>query len=311
MHFGEPNKKASIPTLYVKTIADLARDAGGKPFVTDTNTLYEGSRVNAIDHLTLARNNGFSLEQLGCPVIIADGLIGENQVSLLCSKGYVHISGLARRADVIIALTHCTGHLLSGYGGAIKNIAMGFASRGGKLDMHSGVKPEITDDCAGCGICVNFCPAKSITVENKKAYIRPDDCFGCGECFAVCPNQAVKVNMWTAASDSMQKKMALYCTEILKDKKAGFFNFAINITKNCDCIDKPEKPLIPDVGILASSDPVAIDKASLDIINEKTKVDLLRQSWPEIDNTIQLKEAEKLMAGSTQYTLKEIRQNYS
>jgi len=304
MHLGEEKKKSFISPVFVKVIVDLVKEAKAKPFVTDTNTLYESPRVNAVDHLRLAARHGFSYENLGCPVIIADGLIGENQVSVATPHGRIHIAGLVKRVDVIIALTHCTGHLLTGYGGAIKNIAMGLAGRGGKLDQHSGVKPEIiTRDCKACEVCIIHCPAEAITLKNEKAYIDNNTCYGCGECFAVCPHSAVKVDKWHAASDSVQAKMARYCAGILKDKRVGFINFATNITKNCDCIDNPEKPLLPDVGILASSDPVAIDTASIDLINQKAEKDVFKCAWPEIDYTIQFKEVEKLGAGSRTYKI--------
>ena len=304
MHLGEAKKKDFISPIFVKPVVDMVKKAGGKPFVTDTNTLYTSPRDNAVSHLSLAAKNGFSYETLGCPVIIADGLVGENQISLPTTNGRIHIAGLVKRVDVIIALTHCTGHLLAGYGGAIKNIAMGFASRGGKLDQHSGVKPEIImDNCIGCAICVTYCPADAIGIANEKASINKKECYGCGECFAVCPNQAVQVDKWHSSSESFQKKMALYCSEILKGKKAGFINFATNITKNCDCINTPEKPLINDVGILASFNPVTIDSASIDLINQKAGKDIFRQCWPEIDYTIQLKEAERLGAGTIKYEI--------
>ncbi|MBI4712390.1 MAG: DUF362 domain-containing protein, partial [Planctomycetes bacterium] len=275
-----------------------------------------------------------------------DGLVGENQVSLdsvssesVKSVARVHICGLARRADVIIGIGHCTGHLLTGYGGALKNIAMGLAGRGGKLDQHSGVLPEIIiSECRGCGLCVVHCPARAITLifsdrhsdpdgksgeeshsiknkrffvssasadsaqndkgkGNKKAFINKDICYGCGECFAVCPNEAVKVDKWHAASDMVQSKMARYCAAILKDKKAGFINFATNITKNCDCLGEPEKPLLKDVGVLASLDPVAVDVASIDLINKQ----VFKSVLPDIDYRIQFKEAERLGVGSTDY----------
>jgi uncharacterized protein len=303
IHLGEEKKKRFISPVLVKPVIDMVRKAGGRPFLTDTNTLYASQRDNAVNHMILAAKNGFSYEQLGCPVIIADGLVGENQITLPIANGYIHVAGLVKRVDVIIALTHCTGHLLAGYGGAIKNIAMGFASRGGKLDQHSGVKPEISNDCIGCAICFTYCPAKAIKIKNKKASINKKECYGCGECFAVCPNQAVHVDKWHGASDGVQRKMALYCSEILKDKKAGFINFATNITKNCDCIDKPEDTLVADIGILAALDPVAIDTASIDLINKQAGHDVFKQSWPEIDYTIQLKEAEKLGAGTMKYVI--------
>ena len=335
MHLGEEKKKSFISPVFVKIIVDLVKKAKAKPFVTDTNTLYESPRVNAVDHLALADRHGFSYENLGCPVIIADGLIGENQVSVpfgaeapwrpygAHQSGRIHIAGLVKRVDVIIALTHCTGHLLTGYGGAIKNIAMGLSGRGGKLDQHSGVKPEIIASvCKACEVCIIHCPAEAITLVNGKAHIDKDMCYGCGECFAVCPHSAVKVDKWHATSDRMQAKMALYCAGILANKKAGFINFATNITKNCDCIDNPEKPLLPDVGILASLDPVAIDTASIDLINQKAGEvatacpygesrlfrgkDIFREVWPEIDYTIQFKESEKLGVGSRKYIVENI-----
>ena len=304
MHLGEEKKKSFISPVFVKVIVDLVKEAKAKPFVTDTNTLYESQRVNAVDHLALAARHGFSYEQLGCPVIIADGLIGENQVSVPFQGGRIHIAGLVKRVDVIIALTHCTGHLLTGYGGAIKNIAMGLAGRGGKLDQHSGVKPEIiASACKACEVCIVHCPAEAITLKSGKSYIDKNICYGCGECFAVCPNRAVKVDKWHATSDHMQAKMARYCAGILEDKRAGFINFATNVTKNCDCVGSPEKSLLPDVGILASLDPVAIDTASIDLINQKAGKDVFKSAWPEIDYTIQLKESEKLGAGSRAYKI--------
>ncbi|MDI6732393.1 MAG: DUF362 domain-containing protein [Planctomycetota bacterium] len=331
MHMGEEKKKPTISPLFVRVIVDLVKESGGRPFVTDTNVLYESVRENAVDHLGLAEKNGFSYQLLGCPVIIADGLVGENQLTIKTENGYVSIAGLVKRLDVIIALTHCTGHLLTGYGGAIKNIAMGLSSRGGKLDQHSDVKPEvITQDCQGCRICETYCPADAIEtrpvrspsskgdgspakagltsngVKDKKAFIITAKCYGCGECFAVCPHNAIKVDKWHSASDSIQKKMALYCREILRDKRSYFINFAMNITKNCDCIGEgggAEKPLIDDIGILMSLDPVAVDTASIDLINKKAGKDIFKTAWQEIDYTIQLMETERLGVGTRRYDL--------
>lgn len=308
IHMGEGKKKMFVSPEFVKPIIELVKQYGGKPFVTDTNTLYSGRRANAVDHLMMAYENGFSIDKLGCPVIIGDGLVGESQVSIpFANSGHsdrAHICGLARRADVIIGIAHCTGHLLTGYGGALKNIAMGLAGRGGKLDQHSGVLPEIIiTSCAGCGLCVLHCPAKAITLKNKKASINKSMCYGCGECFAVCPNEAVKVDKWHAASDMVQSKLARYCAAILKDKKAGFINFAANITKNCDCIGEPEKPLLKDVGILASTDIVALDAASAELINKQAGKDVFLSVWPDIDYNIQFKEAERLGVGSSEYEI--------
>jgi uncharacterized Fe-S center protein len=304
LHMGEEKKKSSILPLYVRTVVDLIKKQTNRVFLTDSNVLYESPRDNAVEHLILAGKNGFSFEQIGCPIIIADGLVGESQTEVLSGYRRFYLAGLVKRVDVIIALSHCTGHLLTGYGGAIKNIGMGFASRGGKLDQHSGIKPEIVfDECKGCKTCITYCPAKAIEIKNKKSYIIEKECFGCGECLAICPHSAVKVDKWHSGSDELQKKMALYCGEILKDKKACFINFATSITKNCDCIDEREKPLVDDVGILSSFDPVAVDRASIDLINQKAGKDLFRTAWPEIDYTIQLKETERLGVGTERYRI--------
>lgn len=312
MHMGEGKKKLFVRPEFVRPVVDLVKSYGGKPFVTDTNTLYTGRRSNAVDHLMMAYENGFSIANLGCPVIIGDGLVGENQVSVPVDRltggpadRLAHLCGLARRADLIIGITHCTGHLLTGYGGALKNIAMGLAGRGGKLDQHSGVRPEIAvAECQGCELCLIHCPAKAITLNNKKAVIDADKCYGCGECFAVCPNGAVKVDKWAAASDMTQSKMARYCAAILKDRKACFINFAINVTKNCDCLGEPKEQIISqDVGILVSTDPVAIDAASIELINKQSGRDVFKDAWPGVDYNIQFREAAKLGVGATKYEI--------
>jgi uncharacterized Fe-S center protein len=306
MHMGEGQKKLFVRPDFVKPIVELVKSYGGKPFVTDTNTLYTGRRSNAVDHLMMAYENGFSIENLGCPVIIGDGLVGENQVSVEDDAGQrAHLCGLARRADLIIGITHCTGHLLTGYGGALKNIAMGLAGRGGKLDQHSGLRPEIViAECQACGLCLIHCPAKAITLSHKKAVIDADKCYGCGECFAVCPNGAVRTDKWSAASDMVQSKLARYCSAILKNRKACFINFAINVTKNCDCLgEAKENALAKDVGILASIDPVAVDVASIELINKQSGKDIFRDAWPSIDYNIQFREAAKLGVGDIKYEI--------
>lgn len=309
IHMGEGNKKMFISPHFVRPIAELVQESGGKPFVTDTNTLYTGRRSNAPDHLMMAYENGFTIDNLGCPVIIGDGLVGENQVSREIDfrpgrKSMVHISGLASRADVIIGIGHCTGHLLTGYGGALKNIAMGLSGPGGKLDQHSGVKPEIMpDDCVACELCIIHCPAKAISLRNNKSFIDAAVCIGCGECYAVCPNKAVKVNKWQGGPEAVQEKIALYATAILRDKKACYINFATNITKNCDCMGEPETAMANDAGILASLDPVALDVASVQLINQQAGKDIFRAAWPDIDYRVQFRAAERLGAGNIDYEL--------
>ncbi|MFH1228057.1 MAG: DUF362 domain-containing protein [Planctomycetota bacterium] len=305
IHMGEGRKKTFVSSDFIKPIIGLVKECGGKPFVTDTNTLYTGRRSNAVDHLMMAYENGFSIENLGCPVVIGDGMVGESQVSVMAPDGKrAHICGLARRANVIVGIAHCTGHLLSGYGGALKNIGMGLAGRGGKLSQHSGVLPDISiTECVGCGLCIVHCPAKAISLKNKKASADRNKCYGCGECYAVCPNGAVKVEKWHAASGMVQSGIARYCSAILKDRKACFINFATNVTKNCDCLGEPETPVAKDTGILASTDPVAIDLASIELINRQAGKDVFIEAWPSIDYNIQFNESKMLGVGMTEYEM--------
>lgn len=193
-------------------------------------------------------------------------------------------------------------------GATLKNIGMGLSARGGKLAQHSGVIPQIVEDnCTLCGVCAQWCPVKAITLNEKSAVIDPKKCIGCGECLAVCQFDAVKI-AWDENTVNLQKKMAEYCLAILKDKthKVSFFNFLIHVTRHCDCMDKPYKPEIKDIGILASTDPVAVEKAAVDKIIESTGKDFFKKSWPSIDYTTQLTYAEEIGLGSMDYELIDI-----
>jgi hypothetical protein len=350
LHLGEKGGSGYINPRFVRQVVDLVKEAGGKPFLTDTNTLYVGQRSNAVDHLMLAAEHGFSIESMGAPVIIGDGLLGENQISIptessgrdcpgrgerACSEKdehappkMTHVAGVARAADVIIGLTHVTGHLLTGYGGNLKNIGMGLAGRGGKLAQHSGMIPWINrEKCRGCGTCLEWCPSGAMILRpcsanpsskakaphkprqpgelrnaEMKAVIDVARCYGCGECFALCPYQAIEIK-WNEPSTKFQQRMAEYCQAILKGKNAVFFNFALGITQHCDCIVKPDPPMTPDLGILTSLDPVAVDSATIDLINQNTGKDVFKECWPEIDYTVQLKHAQKIGLGSINYSL--------
>ncbi|MEK7448809.1 MAG: DUF362 domain-containing protein [Planctomycetota bacterium] len=309
IHFGEKKGPGYIKPEWLKPLITFIKKAGGKPFLTDTNTLYVGNRSNAVDHLAMAEKHGFSFANLGIPIIIGDGLRGENQISLPTETGLIsraHLAGVVKTADVIIGLAHFTGHLLTGYGGALKNIGMGLAARGGKLAQHSGLLPQILDQCRGCEVCAQWCPADAIQLKNNKATINPETCYGCGECLAVCPHQAVKI-AWDESSGNVQKKMVEYCRAIIKETKTCFFNFAINVTKDCDCMNKHSPVIAPDVGVLASSDPVALDFATFQLVNRQAgSTNIFKKHWPQLDPLVQTSYGEQIGLGTTSYELIEI-----
>ncbi len=309
--FGEKGNIGHLKPPLIKAAVDKVKLSGGKPFLVETNTLYVGKRSNAIDHLMLAHEHGFTIENTGAPVIIGDGLLGEHDYMVninqeLCKNAY--ISGVAKASNAIISIAHVTGHLATGMGATFKNIGMGLSARGGKLAQHSGVIPQIIrKKCNTCKICQIWCPADAITMEKDTAVIDPEICIGCGECLAVCQFDAVKI-AWDEDTANLQKKVAEYCLAILKEKKhkAAFFNFLTHITKHCDCMDKPFEPDISDIGIVVSRDPVAVEKATIDIINEHTGKDYFRNIWPKIDYTVQLEHAHEIGLGNLDYDLETV-----
>jgi hypothetical protein len=306
-HFGERGNNTYVKAEWVRPILDAARAAGARVFVSDTNTLYVGSRSNAVDHLTVAREHGYSFETLGVPVVIADGLLGESQSAVTVNlKHYkqVHIANAVRAADGFIVVTNVTGHLQSGLGGAIKNVGMGMAGRGGKRSQHCDMRPEvIASKCTACGACAQWCPADAIAVD-KTAKIDARKCIGCGECYAVCRFGAVKFN-WSESSPGLQEKMVEHCVGALKGKesRAMFFNFLTNVTLNCNCMGRTEKPEVPAVGVLAARDIVAIDQASVDVLAGAAGEDVFKKMWPSWDYSIQLQYAEKVGLGTRSYDL--------
>lgn len=309
--FGEKGNIGYIKPPIIKAAVDKVKLSGGKPFLVETNTLYVGKRSNAIDHLMLAYEHGFTIENTGAPIIIGDGLFGENDYIVkinqkLCKNAY--IAGVAKAANAIISIAHVTGHLATGMGTTFKNIGMGLSARGGKLAQHSGVIPQIIKKhCKICKVCEIWCPVDAITMGKDTAVINPEKCIGCGECLAVCQFDAVKI-AWDEDTINLQKKIAEYCLAILKEKKhkVAFFNFLTHITKHCDCMDKPFEPDIPDIGIVVSKDPVAVEKATIDIINKRTGKDYFKHIWPKLDYTVQLEHADEIGLGNLEYDLENI-----
>ncbi len=308
IHFGEEGNITHVPAPYLKPIIAAIKQKQAKPFFTDTCVLYRSKRSNALSHLELAEMNGFSQSQCGIPVIIADGLRGSNEIEVkIPGKLFnrVSIAADAMTANAMLVVTHVTGHMASGLGGAIKNIGMGLASRKGKLRQHSSMKPRVeVVRCTGCGQCIMWCPENAITMNGNVAMINEKTCIGCGECLTVCHFDAVKYN-WKTSNESLQKKMAEHTlgAVIQKKGKVGYLNFLINITKDCDCLAGVQKPVIKDIGIIASKDPVAIDKASLDLVKQYSGKTLTSQSYPAIDPTVQLAHGEEIGLGNMDYEL--------
>ncbi|NLT95562.1 MAG: DUF362 domain-containing protein [Clostridia bacterium] len=308
IHFGEKNNTGYIKPQWIKPLLEQIKIHGSKVFLTDTNTLYRGQRLNSVDHLLQAHKHGFSIDNLGVPIIIADGLLSKNFSEVPIEGKHfssVKIANDILHAHSLVVLSHLTGHILSGMGAAIKNLAMGCASRSGKQMQHADVKPEVSSKkCISCGLCIKWCPVEAIQFYDGTARIDGEKCYGCGECIATCRNQAINYSM-SSTSVALQEKMAEYALGAIKDKKdkVCFFNFLTHISKECDCIGIAQEKIVSDIGILASYDPVALDQASIDLLNEKAGHDILTNLWPENDYNVQLTHAEEIGLGTKEYEL--------
>ena len=324
LHFGEYGNTAYLRPVFARTVVDRIKKAGGKPFLTDTNTLYKGSRSDSVSHLLTALLNGFDYSCVGAPLIIAGGLRGSKGEKVPIDGEVlkdVSIAGEIVDADCIIAVTHVKAHEISGFGGALKNLGMGCATREGKLVQHSTVAPIVNvKACKGCKLCTGYCPAGAITVYGKKAVIEGARCIGCAECIAVCPEKAIEIQ-WNESPDLFQKKMVEHACGALKGKerKSLFLNFIMQVSPACDCYPHSDAAIVRDIGILASSDPVAIDAASTDLINGEPSLphtaikkavpaggDKWRALFPDIDWTVQLDHGERMGLGQRSYTLVKI-----
>jgi len=273
LHFGEVGNDGFISPVYVRKVVEKIRECQGLPFLTDTNTLYLGSRSNAVEHIGTAILHGFDFAVAGAPVIIADGLNGGNIRRVSIGKKHfneVSIAGDIAAADSLIVLSHFKGHIVSGFGGAIKNLAMGCAPPEGKRAQHNARPFTIAEKCTGCAACMKVCPKDAIAVKQKKSVINQDLCIGCFECMHACPEHAIDID-WATEIPQFMERMVEYAYGAVKGKenKVGYMNFLIRITPDCDCFPYSDAPIVPDIGILASTDPVAIDAASFDLVNQQ------------------------------------------
>ncbi|MEN6616032.1 MAG: DUF362 domain-containing protein [Syntrophorhabdus sp.] len=324
IHFGEAGNTSYIRPIFLRSIVKRIKEAGGKPFLTDTNTLYKGSRSDAVNHITTAIHNGFDYSCIEAPLVIADGLRGTSGIRVAIDGHVlkeVHIAKAIADADALVAVTHFKAHELSGFGGTLKNLGMGCATREGKLVQHSTVAPRVNMEiCKGCKLCQGYCPAHAIRLIEKKATIEGHKCIGCGECILICPHHAIEIQ-WNESPDIFQKKMMEYAAGVLKPKigKTFFINFVVQVSPACDCYPHSDAPIVRDIGILASHDPVALDAASCDMVNNEVSLpstaiknislqgdDKWRALYPQIDWSIQLDHAEVLGLGTQKYQIQKI-----
>jgi len=330
LHFGEKGNTAFVRPIFLRRVVDRVKGYKGKPFLTDTNTLYRGMRQEAISHLITAYQHGFVYSVVDAPVLIADGLRGNSAVHVRIDKPLFKTVSIARdihMADVLIGVTHFKGHELTGFGGTLKNLGMGCASREGKLSEHSNISPQVKEKaCNGCKRCLTTCAYDAILmkslergVEKKSmvASIDPKKCVGCGECILTCPTGAVQIQ-WNETIPLFQKKMVEYAYGAVHSKKgkALYLNFLTQISPACDCYGYSDTPIVNDVGILASEDAVAVDQASVDLVNQQSGnqasklpknwekgEDKFRALYPEVDWSIQLSYAEEIGLGTRNYEL--------
>ena len=322
IHFGEPGNLSFLRPNFAKVVADKVTSLGGRPFLTDCNTLYVGGRKNALDHLDSAMLNGFNYMTTGCQILIADGLKGNDEVEVPVEGGeYVKAAKIGRAvmdADVFISLTHFKGHEEAGFGGCLKNIGMGCGSRAGKMEQHNAGKPHVAQKhCIGCGQCRKICAYGAPIIENGKAHIDHDRCVGCGRCIAVCPKDAVRID-WDETTTNLNCKIAEYTKAVVDGRPCFHISLVIDVSPNCDCRSENDMAIVPNVGMFASFDPVALDMACIDAVNAQTPLrgsaadcpedhvhahDHFQRIHPDTNWRSCLEHGEKLGLGTREYEL--------
>lgn len=327
VHFGELGNTTFLRPIWLRPIIKYYQKAGVKPFLTDASTLYVGERGDAASHQMCAARNGFDPLLLGAPVVIADGLRGDNEevVSFAPHESRhfteAFIASDIIKADSLVAISHFKGHELAGFGGALKNVGMGCGSKRGKMQQHCTSGPKCNEHkCIGCGHCIELCNHQALSLdEDKKIKVDDDSCVGCGACFLACKNDALQVNWKTGAQDFMERMME-YSLAVLKTRKKPslFINFAVDITPECDCCHWSDAPICPDLGVFVSNDPVAVDQACIDMVSEApvipSAIKRLPKDYeqgeckfcaihPHVPKDMGLEYAQQLGLGSRQYKL--------
>ncbi|MCL2890676.1 MAG: DUF362 domain-containing protein [Methanomassiliicoccaceae archaeon] len=323
IHFGEPGNLSYLRPNYAKAMVDVIKEKGGIPFLTDCSTLYVGRRKDAAEHLDAAYENGFNPFATGCHVIIGDGLKGDDDVDVpidgVCLKS-AKIGRAVVDADVVISMTHFKCHELTGFGGAIKNLGMGCASRRGKMELHSSNKPSVDQKkCTGCGHCADKCAESAISV-SKKATINEKICVGCGRCISMCRFDAINVNM-DQPNDVLCKRTSEYALASIIGKPNFHVSMVIDVSPACDCYSHNDIPIVPDIGMFASFDPVALDVACADSVNKQPVVkgsvlfgkieeneDRFTGTHTATDWRVMTEHAETIGMGSASYSLKSLEQ---
>ena len=349
IHFGELGNLSFLRPNYARAVADVVKELGGKPFLTDCNTLYVGSRKNALEHIDCAYQNGFTPYATGCHVIIADGLKGTDEALVPVKNGeYVQEAKIGRAlmdADIVISLTHFKGHEQAGFGGCMKNLGMGGGSRAGKMEQHAAGKPSVApEQCIGCRACERICAHGAISFDQTRerelpngqvravhvASIDHDRCVGCGRCIGACNQDAIEPD-YDAAVDVLNYKIAEYTQAVVQDRPSFHISLALDISPNCDCHAENDTPIVPDLGMFASFDPVAIDQAAIDMalaaptlpnseltdmkakleagggIPERCQHDHFNLTHPDTNWRSMIEHGEKIGLGTSRYELIEVK----
>jgi len=321
VHFGEKGGHAYIRPTFLRRVVDRIKELGGEPFLTDSSTLYPGERKEAVSALRCAIENGFAFAVVGAPLIMSDGLRGHSARRVQVDGELLQTVDIGLEileADGLVCVSHFKCHELTGFGGALKNLGMGCSSRSGKLEQHSNVSPTVAEAmCTGCGVCLKACVHGAIAVIEGKAQISAEDCVGCGRCITLCEEKAIQVQ-WNEAPNLVMKKMAEYAKGAVSGKagKKLFVNFITQVSPACDCYGHSDAPIVADIGILAATDPVALDQACADLVNQAVGLqgtalnqglqageDKFRGVYPSIDWETTLEHAEQIGLGSRSYEL--------